>query len=55
MKGIIDEAKALGNIIFVIDELHNIIGADAEGAVNAANILKPVFVRGKYRLWGQQR
>ncbi|NLC67976.1 MAG: AAA domain-containing protein [Clostridiaceae bacterium] len=53
MKGIIDEAKALGNIIFVIDELHNIIGAgDAEGAVNAANILKPALVKREIQVVG---
>ncbi|HBN85763.1 MAG TPA: chaperone ClpB, partial [Clostridiales bacterium] len=40
MKGILQEAKALGNVVLVIDEIHNIMGAgDAEGAMNAANIL----------------
>ncbi|NSW89837.1 MAG: ATP-dependent Clp protease ATP-binding subunit [Firmicutes bacterium] len=53
MKGIIEEAKALGNIIFVIDELHNIIGAgDAEGAVNAANILKPALAKREIQVIG---
>ena len=42
MKGIIDECKNYGNIILVIDEIHNIIGAgDGEHSMNAANILKP--------------
>ena len=50
MKGIIEEAKALGNVILVIDELHNIIGAgEAEGAMNAANILKPALSRERSR------
>ena len=53
MKGIIDEAKAFGNIILVIDELHNIMGAgEAEGAMNAANILKPALSRGEIQVIG---
>lgn len=53
MKGIIEEAKNLGNIILVIDELHNIMGAgEAEGAMNAANILKPVLSRGEIQVIG---
>lgn len=53
MKGLVDEAKALGNIILVIDELHNIMGAgDAEGAMNAANILKPSLAKGEVRVLG---
>lgn len=53
MKGIIDEAKALGNIILVIDEVHNIMGAgEAEGAMNAANILKPALTRGEIQIVG---
>ncbi|NMB34427.1 MAG: AAA domain-containing protein [Clostridium sp.] len=53
MKGIIEEAKALGNIILVIDELHNIMGAgEAEGAMNAANILKPVLAKGEVQVIG---
>ncbi|MGI6546152.1 MAG: ATP-dependent Clp protease ATP-binding subunit [Fastidiosipilaceae bacterium] len=53
MKGVVDEAKKLGNIILVIDELHNIMGAgDAEGAMNAANILKPALARGEIRVLG---
>lgn len=53
MKGLIDEVKALGNIILVIDELHNIMGAgEAEGAMNAANILKPALARGEIQVIG---
>ncbi|MCX8131125.1 MAG: ATP-dependent Clp protease ATP-binding subunit [Clostridia bacterium] len=53
MKGIIDEAKQFGNIILVIDELHNIMGAgEAEGAMNAANILKPALSRGEIQIIG---
>lgn len=53
MKGIIEEAKALGNVILVIDELHNIMGAgEAEGAMNAANILKPALSRGDVQIIG---
>lgn len=54
MKSIIDEAKRYGNIILVIDELHNIIGAgDAQGgALNAANILKPALARGDIQVLG---
>ena len=53
MKSIIDECKSLGNIILVIDEIHNIIGAgDAEHAMNAANILKPSLANGEIQLLG---
>jgi len=53
LKGIIEEAKKLGNIILVIDELHNIVGAgDAEGAMSAANILKPALARGEIQVIG---
>ncbi|MCX7842172.1 MAG: ATP-dependent Clp protease ATP-binding subunit [Clostridia bacterium] len=53
MKGILEEAKALGNVILVIDELHNIMGAgEAEGAMNAANILKPALSRGEIQVIG---
>ncbi|MCX7711207.1 MAG: ATP-dependent Clp protease ATP-binding subunit [Clostridia bacterium] len=53
MKGILEEAKALGNVILVIDELHNIMGAgEAEGAMNAANILKPALSRGEIQIIG---
>ena len=53
MKSIIDECKSLGNIILVIDELHNIMGAgDAENSMNAANILKPSLSSGEIQLIG---
>lgn len=53
MKGLVDECASLGNVILVIDELHNIMGAgDAEGAMNAANILKPALARGVIRILG---
>jgi|LSQX01.1.fsa_nt_gb ATP-dependent Clp protease ATP-binding subunit ClpE len=53
MKGILEEAKALGNVILIIDELHNIMGAgEAEGAMNAANILKPALSRGEIQIIG---
>ena len=51
MKGLIDEVKKLGNIILMIDEIHNIVGAgDAEGSMNAANILKPALSRGEIQV-----
>ena len=51
--GLLGEVKAAGNIILVIDEVHNIVGTgDAEGSVNAANILKPALSRGEIRLIG---
>ena len=53
MKSIIDECRNLGNIILVIDEIHNIIGAgDAEHSMNAANILKPSLSNGEVQLIG---
>ena len=53
MKSIIDECKALGNIILVIDEIHNIIGSgDSENAMNAANILKPSLANGEIQIIG---
>ena len=53
MKGIIDECKQYGNIILVIDEIHNIIGAgDGEHSMNAANILKPSLANGEIQLIG---
>ncbi|MBQ2937449.1 MAG: AAA family ATPase [Clostridia bacterium] len=53
MKGIIDECKEYGNIILVIDEIHNIIGAgDGEHSMNAANILKPALSNGELQLIG---
>ncbi len=53
MKGMIDEVKKQGNIILVIDEVHTIVGAgDAEGSMNAANILKPALSRGEIQVIG---
>ena len=53
MKGIIDECKEYGNIILVVDEIHNIIGAgDGEHSMNAANILKPALSNGEIQLIG---
>lgn len=53
MKGLIDEVKRAGNIILVIDEVHNIMGAgEAEGSMNAANILKPALSRGEIQVIG---
>jgi ATP-dependent Clp protease ATP-binding subunit ClpA len=53
MKGLIDEIKRQGNIILVIDEVHSIVGAgDAEGSMNAANILKPALARGEIQVIG---
>ena len=53
MKGLIDEIKRLGNIILMIDEVHSIVGAgDAEGSMNAANILKPALSRGEIQVIG---
>lgn len=53
MKSIIDECKNCGNIILVIDEIHNIIGAgDAERSMNAADILKPSLSNGEIQLIG---
>ena len=53
MKGIIDECKEFGNIILVIDEIHNIIGAgDGEHSMNAANILKPALSNGDVQIIG---
>ena len=52
-KGLIEEIRKLGNIILVIDEVHNIVGAgDAEGSMNAANILKPALSRGELQVIG---
>ncbi len=51
--GLLSEVKSAGNVILVIDEVHNIVGTgDAEGSVNAANILKPALSRGEIRLIG---
>ena len=53
MKGLIEEIKKQGNIILVIDEVHNLVGAgDAEGSMNAANILKPALSRGEIQVIG---
>ena len=53
MKNLVDECKAYGNIILVIDEIHNIIGAgDAEHSMNAANILKPSLSNGEIQIIG---
>lgn len=53
LKGILDEVKKAGNIILVIDELHNIVGAgESDGAMSAANILKPALARGEIRVIG---
>ena len=53
MKGLIEEIKKLGNIILVIDEVHNLVGAgDAEGSMSAANILKPALSRGEIQVIG---
>ncbi len=53
MKGLIEEIKKLGNIILVVDEVHTIVGAgDAEGSMNAANILKPALGRGELQVIG---
>ena len=53
MKGLIEEIRREGNIILVIDEVHNIVGAgDAEGSMNAANILKPALSRGEIQVIG---
>ncbi len=53
VKGLVDEIKAEGNIILFIDEIHNMVGAgDAEGSMNAANILKPALSRGEIQVIG---
>ena len=53
MKGLIEEIRKTGNIILVIDEIHNIVAAgDAEGSMNAANILKPALSRGEIQVIG---
>jgi len=51
--GLLNEVKAAGNIILIIDEVHNIVGAgDAEGSMNAANIMKPALSRGEIQVIG---
>ena len=53
MKGLIEEIRKMGNVILVIDEVHNIVGAgDAEGSMNAANILKPALSSGENQVIG---
>ena len=53
MKGLIEEIRKMGNVILVIDEVHNIVGAgDAEDSMNAANILKPALSRGEIQVIG---
>jgi len=53
MKGLIDEVKHIGNVILVIDEVHSLVGAgDAEGSMNAANIIKPALSRGEIQVIG---
>lgn len=53
IKGLVDEVKADGNIILFIDEIHNLVGTgDAEGSMNAANILKPALSRGEIQVIG---
>jgi ATP-dependent Clp protease ATP-binding subunit ClpC len=53
IKGLVDEVKAAGNIILFIDEVHNLVGTgDAEGSMNAANILKPALSRGEIQVIG---
>ena len=53
VKGLVEDIKAEGNVILFIDEVHNLIGAgDAEGSMNAANILKPALSRGEIQVIG---
>ena len=53
IKGLVDEVKADGNVILFIDEIHNLVGTgDAEGSMNAANILKPALSRGEIQVIG---
>ncbi len=53
VKGLVDEVKKLGNIILVIDEVHNLVGSgDVEGTMNAANMLKPALSRGEIQVIG---
>ncbi|MBE6765521.1 MAG: ATP-dependent Clp protease ATP-binding subunit [Ruminococcaceae bacterium] len=53
MKGLIDEVKSRGNVILFIDEVHNLVGTgDAEGSMNAANIMKPALSRGELQVIG---
>lgn len=53
VKGLLSEIKAAGNVILFIDEIHNIVGAgDSDGAMNAANIMKPALSRGQIQVIG---
>ncbi|MBP3301231.1 MAG: AAA family ATPase [Clostridia bacterium] len=53
IKGLIEEVRNLGNVILVIDEVHNLVGAgDSEGSMNAANMLKPALSRGEIQVIG---
>ena len=53
VKGLLSEVKAAGNVILFIDEIHNIVGAgDSDGAMNAANIMKPALSRGQIQVIG---
>ena len=53
VKGLISEVKSAGNVILFIDEIHNIVGAgDSDGAMNAANIMKPALSRGQVQVIG---
>ncbi len=53
IKGLIEEVRQLGNVILVIDEVHNLVGAgDSEGSMNAANMLKPALSRGEIQVIG---
>ncbi len=53
VKGLVEEVKSLGNVILFIDEVHNLVGTgDAEGTMNAANILKPALSRGEVQVIG---
>lgn len=53
IKGLVDEVKQSGNVILFIDEVHNLVGTgDAEGSMNAANILKPALSRGEIQVIG---
>lgn len=53
IKGLVDEVKADGDVILFVDEVHNLVGTgDAEGSMNAANILKPALSRGEIQVIG---
>ena len=53
IKGLVEEVRADGNVILFIDEVHNLVGTgDAEGSMNAANLLKPALSRGEIQVIG---